>query len=289
MRNKNVFFTIFGLMVYAVFYAHFRGALNGALPIEYYSHSTAIPLIVAFLLFLKMTSHEMPQVYYSKTGLAVIAFGIFLYLFFRHASSQMHAYASLCLLTVTSIACWTGGYIFCYGVQNLRIAAVPLSFLLFMIPIPLPIVEKIVLLLQGGSSLAAEGFFRLFMMPYTRDGFIFHLQTLSVEVAKQCSGIHSTLALVITGALAAYLFLQNSWKRLILVLSVIPITVVKNGLRIAVLSMLGVYQSEQILVDGWLHRSGGVVFFIVAVLLLWGVLWSLTMLGGNGIVRHGDK
>jgi exosortase/archaeosortase family protein len=63
-------------------------------------------------------------------------------------------------------------------------------------------------------------------------------------------------------------------KKLILVLSIFPITVFKNGLRITTLSLLGAYYDPRIL-DSQLHRSGGIPFFFIALALLAPVLWYL--------------
>ncbi|MBU1208025.1 MAG: archaeosortase/exosortase family protein [Proteobacteria bacterium] len=57
-------------------------------------------------------------------------------------------------------------------------------------------------------------------------------------------------------------------------LSIFPITVVKNGLRIVTLTLLGNYVDVRIL-GSELHKSGGIPFFIVALVLLAPVLWAL--------------
>ena len=88
---------------------------------------------------------------------------------------------------------------------------------------------------------------------------------VTIQVAEECSGIRSTLALLITTTLAGYLFLQTSWRRWLLVLVVVPVAIVKNGLRIAGLSTLAVYVNPGFL-TGPLHHRGGIVFFMIALL-----------------------
>jgi len=94
---------------------------------------------------------------------------------------------------------------------------------------------------------------------------------LDIEIAKECSGIRSSLSLAITGLLASYFFLRTTWARAILLLSIVPIAIIKNGIRITVLSVLGVYWDERILA-GDLHRKGGIVFFLLALLLVGAVI-----------------
>jgi exosortase/archaeosortase family protein len=98
---------------------------------------------------------------------------------------------------------------------------------------------------------------------------------MSIEVAKECSGIRSSLGLFITAILGGYLFLRTGWKNVILALFVFPITVFKNGIRIVTLSALAIHVDEKFITQSFLHRSGGFLFYIPALLLLGIVLWRL--------------
>jgi exosortase len=110
-------------------------------------------------------------------------------------------------------------------------------------------------------------------IPYLREGFVFQLPGFSIEIAKECSGIRSSLALLITVVLAAHLFLRAYWQKAILAVSVLPIVLVKNGIRIATLSFLGIYVYPGIF-ESFLHRSGGIFFFIPALALI-GIILGL--------------
>ena len=91
-------------------------------------------------------------------------------------------------------------------------------------------------------------------VPYHREGFVFELPGVAIRVAEECSGIRSTLALLITTVLASYIFLKSSWKRLVLCLAVVPIAIFKNSLRIATLSTLSVYVNPSFLQGNLHHR-----------------------------------
>ncbi len=129
-------------------------------------------------------------------------------------------------------------------------------------------------LLQVGSTEFTNILLTLTGVPFFRKGFVFDLAGMSVEVAKQCSGIRSSLALLITALLAGHLFLNTGWKKAILALSIFPIAMFKNGIRIVTLTLLGTYVDPRILQSS-LHREGGIPFFIVALLLLAPVLYFL--------------
>ena len=54
----------------------------------------------------------------------------------------------------------------------------------------------------------------------------------------------------------------------------VPVAVVKNGIRIAVLSLLATYVDPTFL-TGQLHHEGGMVFFLIAVILMVPLLVAL--------------
>ena len=169
-------------------------------------------------------------------------------------------------LLVFAIVCtWLGAFCLLFGSDAFRAAVFPLMFLFFMVPIPEPLLSKTVYLLQAGSSSMAEAFFAIARVPYHRQQFVFELPGVTIRVAEECSGIRSTLALLITTVLAGYVFLKSSWRRFVLCAAVVPIALIKNGLRVATLSTLSIYVNRAFLY-GNLHHRGGIVFFVLALL-----------------------
>jgi exosortase len=135
--------------------------------------------------------------------------------------------------------------------------------------------EKTISVLLAGSTAASHMLFKLTGIPFLKEGSVFHLPGMSIQVAKECSGIRSSLGLFITAILAGRLFLRTGWRKFILILFVYPITVLKNGIRIVTLSSLAVYVDERFITQSFLHRSGGFLFYIPALVLLGIVLWWL--------------
>jgi len=72
--------------------------------------------------------------------------------------------------------------------------------------------------------------------------------------------------------LAAHLYLVTGWKKWLLALLTIPLSLIKNGIRIAALTLLSIYVNPGFL-TGRLHHEGGVVFFLLALLILLPVFW----------------
>jgi exosortase len=183
-----------------------------------------------------------------------------------------------------------GSFVLSYGSRAFKEAMFPLFFLAFVIPIPTFILKPFVNLLLRGSACLTDLIFNLIGVPVHRDGFTFALTGITIEVAEQCSGIKSSIALTITSVLAGYLFLRKGWSRLILVLSFFPITVFKNALRIVTLSLLASYVDTRFITGSWLHQSGGIPFFAVGLALMAPGCWGLMKWEKRGrIQKTGDR
>jgi len=101
-------------------------------------------------------------------------------------------------------------------------------------------------------------------MTVFRDGMIFHLPGMTLRVAPECSGIHSTLVLFITSLLAGQMFLRQPWRRAALCLAVVPLALARNGLRIFVIGELCVHIGPQ-MIDSPIHHRGGPLFFALSL------------------------
>lgn len=162
----------------------------------------------------------------------------------------------------------------CFGVGTIRTQAFPLLFLFAGVPLPETTVHWLQMALQQCSADATHALFILTGTPVLRDGMAFHLPGLTVVVAEECSGIHSTLILFIVSLIAGHLFLQRPWSRALFVLAVIPLGVVRNGFRVVALSLLTIHVDSRIM-DSALHQHGGPIFFGLSLVVLLGLLLSL--------------
>ncbi len=158
------------------------------------------------------------------------------------------------------------------GRNSLRAAAFPLGFLVFLVPFPIPVLDAIETFLQHGSADVAQAIFTLAGTPFLRDDLVFRLPGISIEVAPQCSGIHSTLVLVITSVLAAHLFLRSNTKRTILAVAVVPLALLRNGVRVFTIGQLCVSIGPE-MINSAIHRRGGPVFFAASLIPLFLLLW----------------
>jgi exosortase len=169
---------------------------------------------------------------------------------------------------------WVGCFVLCFGTRISRSLLFPLGFLFLLVPLPRFLLNEIVTWLQQGSAFAARCMFSVAGVPVTQDGFLLSIPDLTVEVAKECSSIRSSSMLLVTTMLLAQLFLRTPWRKWLVILLAIPLSVFKNGLRIFTIAMLGTRVDESYL-TGRLHHQGGVVFFAVGLAGIFLVLWIL--------------
>jgi len=116
--------------------------------------------------------------------------------------------------------------------------------------------------------------FQLSGMTVFRDGVNFQLPGMTLEVAPECSGIHSTFVLFITSLLAGQMFLRQPWRRAALCLAVIPLALARNGLRIFTIGELCVHIGPQ-MIDSPVHHHGGPLFFAASLVPFFALLCFL--------------
>jgi exosortase len=282
-QNPVWLFLLFNAVFVTAFFGSLRDLIQLSLQHDYDSYTPIIPLIVAYLIFI-----DRKQIFSQKGtaifGLPIMVIGILLLFAARHIGLLLENRDVLAFEIFSLVVLWIGGFLLCFGLKSFRAAVFPLAFLFLTIPIPGAALDRIILFLQAGSANVAYGLLKFFGVPVARDGFVFHLVTIDIEVAKECSGIRSSLSLFITGILAAYFLLRKGWTRVVLMISLLPLVILKNGIRIFTLSTLSVYVDKHIL-DSDLHKKGGYLFFILALLIAGGIIVVLRRIEGRNVSK----
>jgi exosortase C (VPDSG-CTERM-specific) len=234
---------------------------------DLYSYIPLIPVISAYLIWPQRKNLPRPSgpsvklaAPFFAGGLAAIA-GYWLAA--RSPSLADEDYLALTILAF--LLFFTGTCCLFLGKDILRSIAFPISLLVFIIPFPNFFLQWIETFLQHGSAAAAGALFKLSGTPFFQDGLTFQLPGINLQVAPECSGIHSSLVLLITSLLAGHLFLRSPWKRATLCLAVIPLALFRNGFRIFVLGQLCIHIGPQ-MIDSPIHHHGGPIFFVLSLI-----------------------
>lgn len=256
-----------------IFYNTMTALVKYSLQDESSSHIILIPLISFFLLYIERQTVFSITRASIATGIGLALGGLILDWLAGRSPFPQDGNWPLSLETLALVLVWIGGFVLFYGFVASRAATFPLLFLLLMVPLPAVILDWIIRALQEGSTDGAYLIFQAVGTPVSRNGFLLSLPGVTIEVAKECSSIRSSIALLITCLLAAHMYLRSAWKIAVLLVLGLLLSVVKNAIRIATLTLLSIYVDPSFL-TGRLHHEGGFVFFFLALLLLWPVfLW----------------
>ena len=241
---------------------------------EHYSHIILVPLVSASLVLLERKRIFRHVETCWRTGAGLLAAGALLYWRGPRHFASASENDRLAVAIFSSVVIWVGCFILCYGTRACRVGLFPVLFLFLMVPLPDVLLGHAIVWLQTWSAEVSYAAFELLGVPVFRTGFIFSLPGVTIEVAKECSGIRSSLALLITCLLAGHLFLRSAWTKAVLIPAALPLLIVKNGIRIVTLSLLSIYVDPRFL-TGSPHHQGGILFFLLALAILAPVLWLL--------------
>lgn len=275
---RNLLFWLLVIASLLLFHVPLRALLHYSLwgdnQYDKYSYTMAIPFICLTLVFFERRRIFTSVQYGLRSGIILLLAAGSWDWFARRSLPQLGADNALSMQIMALVVFWLAGFVVCYGTRAFRAGAFPLLCLFLTVPLPDWLLDKPVTAVQYGSTEVCSLIFTLAGVPVLRNGLVFSLANTTIEVAKECSGIHSTLAIFIISLVAGHLFLSRLWQKLVLILLAFPIVCATNGLRIAGLTLLAEYVDPSFLY-GNLHREGGMGFFMLALLCLFGILQLL--------------
>jgi exosortase len=233
---------------------------------EYCSHIILIPFVSGWFLYTNWSLiRSASRTWFPGALIAAVPVLLLFWTLFNLSTLDEDNFLAGVMACIVCL--WIAGFAVCYGPRALRVALFPMLFLFFTVPLPTPVLHQVTYFLQAGSTDITEWLLQLSPLPILREGFIIHTPTLTILVAEECSGIRSSLALLITCLIAAQLMLKSNSRRLIFILLTFPVALIKNGIRIAVLVLLSVYVDMRFMTSS-LHRDGGILFFILALFIM---------------------
>ncbi len=257
----------------ALFWQPLWQLLRVSLSHDTYSHILLIPFITAGLILMRTQPLDVQTRSTGPAAALIVASALMVFLGLR-LEPRLAPGVPLAISILSLVALVWAGVLLVYGTRVFRSLLFPLLLLLLAVPLPQFVINRLIYWLQSGSAEVTYLLFRATGTPVLRQGFAFSVPQFTIEIAKECSGIRSAVALLITCLLAGYLFLRSGWSRIALLAAAVPVLVIKNGVRIVTLTLLSIYVDPGFL-SGNLHHEGGFLFFLIGLLILWPVLWRL--------------
>jgi exosortase D (VPLPA-CTERM-specific) len=225
-----------------------------------YSHCLLIPPIAAFLIYQQKDRLERMTFSGSWWGVALLVLGGALLVLGQLGTVYtIVQYAYLVSLYGLVLAF--------LGWPAFRLIAAPLLILLFMVPLPAFFLNNLSTQLQLLSSQIGVAFIRLFGISVFLEGNVIDLGGYKLQVAEACSGLRYLFPLMTMGFLIAYFYKGATWKRILLFLSSIPITVIMNSIRVGIIGVT-VEHWGTAMAEGFLHEFQGWMIFMVSAALM---------------------
>lgn len=236
-----------------------------------YSHGFAIPFVSAYLAWGRRRALADAPIRGSLAGFAVLGMGAALYVLGAWAFEPFLMQVSLPVVLAGAI--WGT-----FGAAVIRHLAFPLAFLVFMIPLPYPIFKSLALGLRYLDAEIAAAALRTLGVPVLQDGYLLHLPRITLEVADGCSGLFSIVTLLAIGTLYAHLMVRGVWRRLLVVLAIIPVAVAVNIGRIVLIAWISYVSGDWIF---WVtfKTFTGLFNFLLSGALLIALGHAVTRLG----------
>ena len=239
---------------------------------SYYRFATTIwqredfahgPIVIALALWIIWRALPIaPEGQPSRAGAwALLVFGLLCYIFGRSQWVTIFEVGS-------QIPVLAAGIALVFGWAAVRRLKFPLLFLLFAIPIPGPIVDRLTGPLKILVSYMSETILGGFGLPVARQGVILQVGQYQLLVADACSGLSSIFSLTALGLFYLHLIQpRHAWRRWALIASVLPIAITANVVRVMVLMLITYFMGDEA-GQGFLHKFAGMTLFLVALLLL---------------------
>lgn len=277
VSSFSIWSSICCLILLLIAFRQAETALFAAWQTEEYSHGFLIPVIAA-MMALHLLAIKRPEINPSWSGIGFIIIAILLQIITSLSAFGTTAQYGL-------IFGLTGLVVANFGKKTAYIIAPALAYLIFAIPLPHLFQANLSQGLQLLSSNIGVRLLDSIGIPVFQQGNVIDLGTYRLQVVEACSGLRYLFPLMSFGYLVAVLLEDSLWKRILLFLSTIPISIGMNVLRITIIGVTvdkwGIEMAE-----GFIHTFEGWTVFIICLALLMIETWILLHVGNRGRFRY---
>lgn len=240
---------------------------------EEYGYAYIIPLVTGYFIWQENVKLKQTEYNINWFGGVFLLFGCFLIMLgvmsATHSITQ-YGYVFSIISTVLLFMGWSA----------FKIILGPLLLLFLAVPLPNFIFNNLSAYLQLISSEMGVAVIRWFGISVYLEGNVIDLGKFQLQVVEACNGLRYLFPLISLSIIMAFIYQAAMWKRAVIVLSSIPITVLMNSFRIGMIGVLveygGIEQAE-----GFLHDFEGWIIFMACLGLLLLEMWLLVAFGKN--------
>ncbi len=233
--------------------------------VEYYSHGYLVPLVAALLAWREQDVLRAIVPTRSRAGLLLLDAALAVY-GFGLAAGLVEVQGLALVAAVGAAVLWLR------GPRWFRVLAFPIVYLVFMVPLPDAWIQPVILQLRLFVTTAAVWLLHAGGLSILREGNVIALSNgESLFVADACSGVTSLITLTPLAVLVAQLTERSRWRRVLIVLSVVPIALAFNLFRVLATVVAAQQVGAERATSGGLHDAAGLLTYAVGCLALLGV------------------
>lgn len=257
---------IVALGLCAMYVPSFVGLFRGLWSTDAQAHGPIVLAISCWLFYRKwpemwLASEGQPA---SAWGWPVFVFGLLFFVIGRSQGMQFIEIGSLIWMLAGLLLLQRGSKAF-------KAQWFTLFFMLFMIPLPGPLVDALTMPMKMAVSYVAELVLYGVGYPIARQGVILQIGQYKLLVADACAGLHTLFTLEALGLLYLNIVRHTSlFRNVALAVLIVPISFTANVIRVMVLTLI-TYHFGDAAGQGFIHSFAGMVLFITALLLIMGV------------------
>lgn len=224
----------------------------------YYSHGFLAVGIGLILIWLRRKKIKYPQLFLCPRSCFFICLAIGLYLL-------GHFQAINFFIGLSAIFFILGSSLLLHGKKIYKQIFLPVALLFFALP--LPRIEEAASILQHFTAFWAASLVSVLGTPAYSHGIEIIFNNLCISIDAPCSGLRSLIALLFIATLFIGLLKAPFYKKGLLFLTIVPISLLANLLRITVLILIASRFGLKIAMI-YFHYFSGVLFFIAAISIL---------------------
>ncbi len=244
---------------------------------EDWGHAYVVPLISAWYVWRERTAlASLPRVVFWP-GLGLMLLGIVSYVFFI-SGYPIHMFQGAAIILMLA-----GLLLLLFGPVVFPRLVFPLGFLFFAATISDQVMIRITFGLKLLASQGAFAVLNLLGVHTERQGNILIVhdgnEQHPLNVADACAGMRMVIAFIALAFAVAFFQCRFWWQRVAVIFLAIPVAVLLNVARVAVLGVLSLW--DQDLTTGGAHMFIGTLLLVPAFLLFMGCVWVLKQLAPN--------
>lgn len=227
---------------------------------SYYSHGILVPFISAFVVWLKRSRLAEIEVKPCALGYVLVVASLIVNILMVWAGATNPQGLVFPILV-------TGLVLVLLGKQMTLELWFPLAYLFFMCVLPGDILTKLSFRIQLLSTEGGTLILKALTFDAVRNGTAITLPNIDVLVGAPCSGFRLLISLFAFSSLFAYLKEGPLWGRLTLVAVTLPLSIIVNSIRIALIAIVGEYFGYEVMHA--FHDYSGYLVLVLAFIFLW--------------------